>query len=577
MSNMWVGLAWALGLSVSFWLVWKGAWRLQLSMAKQPGAAGHAKMARLFSRWVPMYQLEGEQFFTADKPADAVKLRRQQGFRRLADQLAQMHPNGQISEQAQAARELVSDVEFVSLYRVPFQYRNQIASSFKLPYGVSKTAGNTLWDAQGNAFMDLTGAYGCNVLGYDAYKGMIRDAVEKADAIGPVLGPYSNAVVDNARRLCEISHMDEVSFHMSGTEAVMQAVRLAQYHTGKRKIVRFAGAYHGWWGEVQPGVGNPVGARHTLTLKEMGEQSLRVLAHRRDVACVLVNPLQALHPNSNAPGDGSLLSAASRKAGYDKVAYTQWLKRLREVCNKKGIVLIFDEVFLGFRLARGGAQAYFGVQADMVTYGKTLGGGLPVGVLCGKRAFMKRYKASQPANICFARGTFNAHPYVMQSMNCFLKEIEQPHHDEMYRHIDEVWNARAERLNAMLSRASLPVQVRNMASVWTIVYTAPSRFHWMFQFYLITQGLMLGWVGSGRLIFSHTFSDADMDVFYGKFMDAARRMKQDGWWDQGAQSTSDQAIRNSLVRELMIAKWGRWLIRWPDAPSRRPWGRSTGL
>lgn len=558
MSNIWDWLGWGLALLALLWLGWQLLWRLQLSMAKQPGAAGHAKMARLLSRWVPMYQLEGEHFFGVDQPRLDVQKRREEGFQRLATQLNALHKAGGATQQAQAVRELVSDAEFVSLYRVPFQYRHQIVSHFKLPFGVSKTEGNTLWDAEGNPFMDLTGAYGCNLLGYDAYKRMIREAVGQADAIGPVLGPYSGAVVDNARRLCEISHMDEVSFHMSGTEAVMQAVRLAQYHTGKRKIVRFAGAYHGWWGEVQPGVGNPVGARHTLTLKEMGEQSLRVLAHRRDVACVLVNPLQALHPNANAPGDGSLLSATSRKAGYDKAAYTQWLKRLREVCSQKGIVLIFDEVFLGFRLARGGAQAYFGVQADMVTYGKTLGGGLPVGVLCGKRAFMKRYKAHQPANICFARGTFNAHPYVMQSMNCFLKEIEKPQYDEMYRHIDEVWNERAERLNAMLSRANLPVQVRNLTSVWTIVYTAPSRFHWMLQFYLIAQGLMLGWVGSGRLIFSHNFSDADMDVFYGKFMDAARQMKQDGWWDQGAQSVSDQAIRRSLVSELVRAKWHQW-------------------
>lgn len=558
MSNIWDWLGWGLALLALLWLGWQLLWRLQLSMAKQPGAAGHAKMARLLSRWVPMYQLEGDQFFSVDQPRLDVQKRREEGFQRLAAQLNALHKAGGATQESQAARELVSDAEFVSLYRVPFQYRLQIVAHFKLPFGVSKTEGNTLWDAEGNPFMDLTGAYGCNLLGYDAYKRMIREGVDQADAVGPVLGPYCPAVVDNARRLCEISHMDEVSFHMSGTEAVMQAVRLAQYHTGKRKIVRFAGAYHGWWGEVQPGVGNPVGARHTLTLKEMGEQSLRVLAHRRDVACVLVNPLQALHPNANAPGDGSLLSATSRKAGYDKAAYTQWLKRLREVCSQKGIVLIFDEVFLGFRLARGGAQAYFGVQADMVTYGKTLGGGLPVGVLCGKRAFMKRYKAHQPANICFARGTFNAHPYVMQSMNCFLKEIEKPQYDEMYRHIDEVWNERAERLNAMLSRANLPVQVRNMTSVWTIVYTAPSRFHWMLQFYLIAQGLMLGWVGSGRLIFSHNFSDADMDVFYGRFMDAARHMKQDGWWDQGAQSVSDQAIRRSLVSELVRAKWHQW-------------------
>ena len=170
---------------------------------------------------------------------------------------------------------------------------------------------------------------------------------------------------------------------MSGTEAVMQAVRLARYHTRRPQLVRFCGAYHGWWGDVQPGVGNPSPARETFTLKDMDEASLRVLRTRRDIACVLVNPLQALHPNANAPSD-SMLLASDRSARFDRPAYTAWLEKLRAVCSERGIVLIFDEVFVGFRLARGGAQEYFGVRADMVTYGKTLGGGLPVGVLCGR-------------------------------------------------------------------------------------------------------------------------------------------------------------------------------------------------
>ena len=88
---------------------------------------------------------------------------------------------------------------------------------------------------------------------------------------------------------------------MSGTEAVMQAVRLARYHTRRSHLVRFCGAYHGWWGDVQPGVGNPTPARDTYTLKDMDEDALRVLRRRRDIACVLVNPLQALHPNASAP------------------------------------------------------------------------------------------------------------------------------------------------------------------------------------------------------------------------------------------------------------------------------------
>jgi len=125
---------------------------------------------------------------------------------------------------------------------------------------------------------------------------------------------------------------------------------------------------------------------------------LHVLATRRDIACVLVNPLQALHPNSGAPADSALVDSA-RGAGFDKAAYAEWLKRLRAVCSERNIVLIFDEVFLGFRVALGGAQEYFGVRADMVTYGKTLGGGLPIGAVCGRKELMKRFRDDRPVEL----------------------------------------------------------------------------------------------------------------------------------------------------------------------------------
>ena len=249
---------------------------------------------------------------------------------------------------------------------------------------VESTAGVTITDVDGNRFYDLTGSYGVNVFGYDFYKECIARGSERVRDLGPVLGGYHPVLEYNVRRLLEISGMDEISFHMSGTEAVMQAVRLARYHTGRSHLVRFCGAYHGWWGDVQPGVGNPLAARETYTLEDMDERSLKVLRSRRDIACVLVNPLQALHPNANAPGDSALIDSG-RSADFDREGFRAWLEKLRAVCSERRIVLIFDEVFVGFRLARGGAQEYFGVRADMVTYGKTVAGGLPVGVLCGRR------------------------------------------------------------------------------------------------------------------------------------------------------------------------------------------------
>jgi glutamate-1-semialdehyde 2,1-aminomutase len=112
------------------------------------------------------------------------------------------------------------------------------------------------------------------VFGYDVYKACIEEAVLRAGELGPVLGAYHPVVLENAQRLARISGLDQVSFHMSGTEAVMQAVRLARYHTGKRHLVRFCGAYHGWWEDVQPGPGNPLPPRETYTLQDMSARSL---------------------------------------------------------------------------------------------------------------------------------------------------------------------------------------------------------------------------------------------------------------------------------------------------------------
>ena len=166
----------------------------------------------------------------------------------------------------------------------------------------------------------------------------------------------------------------------------------------------------------------------------------------------------------------------------------------------------------------GGAQEYFGVRADLVTYGKTLGGGLPIGVVCGRKDLMKRFREDRPADICFARGTFNSHPYVMAAANEFLRHLDTPQAAEIYRDLDGIWNGRARQLNQILSDAMLPVRVHNLSSIWTICFTRPSRYNWMFQYYLRAEGLTLSWIGTGRLIFSLNYTQADFDAVGDPFL-----------------------------------------------------------
>ncbi|WP_409997673.1 aminotransferase class III-fold pyridoxal phosphate-dependent enzyme [Bradyrhizobium sp. SZCCHNRI3043] len=539
----------AVGAAVTAAVAPKVKARIELSRAKHRSLAGHSKMSRRISKLIPRYEFDIDDFFRSDGAPPDVATRRQDGFFRLGTLFQEKFAKSRALTAEAASR--ISDLQFTQSYRVPFQYSRLVKEQLGAGSFMQASSGVTLTDLDGNRFYDLTGSYGVNIFGYDFYKECIAAAERRASALGPVLGLYHPVVADNVKRLTELSGMDEVSFHMSGTEAVMQAVRLARYHTGRSHLVRFAGAYHGWWGDVQPGVGNPIAPHETYTLAEMSERTLHVLRTRRDIACVLVNPLQALHPNGNAPGDSALVDS-SRKGRYDREAYAAWLKQLREVCTERGIVLLFDEVFLGFRLAPGGAQEYFGVKADMVTYGKSLGGGLPIGVVCGKRELMRRFRDDRPADICFARGTFNSHPYVMAAMDEFLSRLDSPNFRAIYDGLDETWNGRAAQLNAALAEHELPVRVSNLQSIWLVEYPVPSRYNWMLQYYLRAEGLALSWVGTGRLIFSLNYTDADFAEVTRRFVMAAEKMKQDGWWWNDGTLTN-KTIKRQILKEMLGA------------------------
>jgi glutamate-1-semialdehyde 2,1-aminomutase len=541
----------AVGSAALFVALRKAQARVGLSFAKHRSLAGHPRMARRVAALLPSYSYDEDQAFAVDGAPPEVVAKRRAAFAGLIARGQARYPK---TLQASAlAAESLSDLQFVSAYRVPFQFRKLAAQGLKVGSFVQSTSGVTVTDLDGNVFYDLTGSYGVNLFGNDFYKQCMAQGADLVKDLGPVLGAYHPVMLDNLQRIKAISGMEEVSFHMSGTEAVMQAVRLARYHSGRNKLVRFCGSYHGWWGDVQPGIGNPIHARDTLNLTEMGDSTLQVLRTRKDIACVLINPLQALHPNAAAPSDGAMLDS-SRKAHFDRPAYTAWLQELRKICTDRGIALIFDEVFLGFRLAKGGAQEYFGVRADLVTYGKTLGGGLPIGVVCGKRAWMRRFREGSPADICFARGTFNSHPYVMGAMNVFLNRLEDDDIAALYANVDETWKRRAELMNARLQAAGVPVQVEGMSSVWTVLYTQPASFNWLFQHYLRFEGVALSWVGSARIIWSLNFSDAEFEQVVQCFERAAKAMQADGWWWTDGVSTN-KTIKRRLLHEMLAAKF----------------------
>src|SRR5262249_36372510 len=217
--------------------------RLALTLAKHRSLAGHPRLARRLALLVPFYEYGERRFYAAaGAPADVVAQRRA-GFEALAAIYRARFP-----ETARLTAELtpgLSDLQFTSAYRVPFQFRGHVARHLHPGAVLCASSGATVSDPDGNRLYDLSGSYGLNVFGYDFYKQCIRRGGERVADLGPVLGAYHPLTAYNVARLREISGLDEVSFHMSGTEAVMQAVRLARYHTRRARVVRFCGAYHG--------------------------------------------------------------------------------------------------------------------------------------------------------------------------------------------------------------------------------------------------------------------------------------------------------------------------------------------
>ena len=162
---------------------------------------------------------------------------------------------------------------------------------------------------------------------------------------------------------------------------------------------------------------------------------------------------------------------------------------------------------------------------------------------------MKRFRPERPADVCFARGTFNAHPYVMGGMNAFLRRLETPEIQALYENQDAKWNARAKRFNDTMAAQGFPVRAANLQSIWTFTYSEPGRYHWMLQYFLRWHGLALSWVGTGRVIFGLNLHDEDFEEVLRRFVAAAQDMKEQGWWWASPQLTH-KAIRRQVLREM---------------------------
>lgn len=326
------------------------------------------------------------------------------------------------------------------------------------PRFLEKGLGSHVWDVDGNEYIDLICSWGPLILGH------CQEDVEKAvaDSIrnGLSFGAPTAIEVEMAQLVCEMTGVEMVRMVNSGTEAVMSALRLARGATNRSKIIKFAGCYHGHSDSmlVKAGSGALTGgapdsagvpkemAGDTLTADYNDLASVRRLleANREQVAAVIVEPVAAN------------MGVVPPKPGF--------LQGLRQLCDEFGALLIFDEVITGFRLAPGGAQEYFGVRADLVTYGKIIGGGMPVGAYGGSRRLMELVAPLGPV---YQAGTLSGNPVAMAAGLTQLKILRG--HPEIY--------ARLETLGSMLEAGlkdalkNVPAQVNRVGSISTVFFT----------------------------------------------------------------------------------------------------------
>ena len=542
-----------LAIFVGVPLAWYAGRRIVAAAATLPALALTPMISRRLSALVTAWDYDENGLLRADGAGEEWVKRRREGLDRLAASL-----QGQYSRAigwAQTVHEGLSDLRFTDVTRVPFPFVRVVRQKFNVCSVVTTSRGPHLQNLDGNWTLDVGGSYGFNVAGYDRYKEWIEKGWQRVKALGPVLGPLHPVVSENISLLKEISGLDEVSFHMSGTEAVMSAVRLARFNTRRKLIVCFSGAYHGWWDGVQPGLGSERAIDDCLTLKDLNQASLRVIRRRaKEIAGVLVNPVQSFHPNSPPPNDAVLLTSEVRKTQDSTDQYALWLRQLRDVCDACDVPLIFDEVYTGFRLAPGGAQEYFGVRADIVVYGKTVAGGLPIGLVCGKATLMRRFDPKRPMRMAYVVGTFSAHPTVMGAMNEFLRWVRRPEAVVEYENMNHDCAAWVRSTNARLVERSLPVRIVNLATVWTVQFKERSRYNWMLQSYLRSEGITLSWVGTGRCLCSMDFTAEDYTELQTKLVGAVEQMKRDGWWLTAAEFPErEKRMRAGLVREALGA------------------------
>ena len=329
------------------------------------------------------------------------------------------------------------------------------------PRFITKADKTRMWDEDGNEYIDFIGSWGPMILGHNFPP--VREAVVQAAQNGLSYGAATRAEVEMAELICGmVPSVEMVRMVNSGTEAVMSAIRAARGYTGRDKIIKFNGCYHGHSdgllvragsGVMTAGVPDSLGVpadytKNTLTAEYNNLDSVRARFDEcgSDIAAVVVEPVGA--------NMGTVLPAEG------------FLQGLRDICNRNGAVLIFDEVITGFRLAPDGAQGYFGVTPDLTTFGKIIGAGMPVGAYGGRREIMEMVS---PVGAVYQAGTLSGNPVAMAAGLAQIGYLNE--HRELYQQLNETGDWFYGEIENTVREAGLPYQVNHIGSLGSLFFT----------------------------------------------------------------------------------------------------------
>ncbi|MFN3800625.1 glutamate-1-semialdehyde 2,1-aminomutase [Belliella pelovolcani] len=334
------------------------------------------------------------------------------------------------------------------------------------PIFIEKADGAHIYDADGNSYLELINSWGPMILGHN--HPMIKEAVIKAMENGTSFGAPTAREVEIAELITKmVPSVEKVRMVNSGTEATMSAIRVARGFTGRDKFIKMEGHYHGHGdsfliaaGSGAITMGNPDSpgvtkgtAKDTLLAPYNDLEAIEQLisANKGEIAALILEPV---------PGNMGLVTP---KPGY--------LEGLRKICDREGIVLIFDEVMTGFRLAKGGAQELFGVTPDMTTLGKIIGGGMPVGAYGGKKEIMEFVS---PAGPVYQAGTLSGNPIAMAAGLTMLQYLDT--HDEVYAQLNTIGDKLVSGIQASLNKLDLNYTINHLGSMYSLFFTDKEVF-----------------------------------------------------------------------------------------------------